>query len=400
MGIFDRFRRKRAGPGERKSTDYDLNGNRFYREYIIEGGVRADAKPLKVAAALRAGLKISEDVGRMPIHVKKIDGERRVEDIGPVARLLGRRPNSWQTPMEFVESVTLKAQFQGVGRALIVRDGFRVPVELLPVLNGAMTVRRDPESGQMLYSGHVDGYGYVTDATRRDFIEVGNPHWTDIARIDPAGELQEIFNLAVSLQARQIADADTQTLRGFLTFPDEIGPETAAAVKEALASRLPGAPILDSGANFKELQSTAADMQLLQTRQHVIEEVARAFGIHPLMLGHDAAGQSLTRVADVADYHLNITLAPWVERWEQAIAFAMLRDDQTAEFDTSKLFKMSPGDLAQRLATALGAGGNKPWITEDEARVISGMNPLGEAVWRERNGGSDGPGNEVPQRRA
>ena len=55
MGIFDRFRRKRAGPGERKSTDYDLNGNRFYREYIIEGGVRADAKPLKLTFSQESG---------------------------------------------------------------------------------------------------------------------------------------------------------------------------------------------------------------------------------------------------------------------------------------------------------------------------------------------------------
>lgn len=151
---------------------------------------------------------------------------------------------------------------------------------------------------------------------------------------------------------------------------------------------MPNTPILDSGAGFKELQATASDMQLLQTRQHVIEEVARAFGIHPLMLGHDAAGQSLTRVADVADYHLNVTLAPWVERWEQAIAFALLRDDQVAEFDTSKLFKMSPTDRAERLAKALGAGGNKPWITEDEARAIEGMNPRGDQFWSARNGGA------------
>ena len=383
MGILDIFRRK---PLEVKAADYDLNGNRFYNEYITERGIRADCKPIKVAAALRAGLKISEDVGRMPIQVKRIEGETRTPEVSPIAALLSRRPNDWQTPMEFVESVTLKAQFEGVGRALIVRNGFRVPVQLLPILNGGINVRHDVESGRKLYSGQVSGYGYVENLTRADFIEVGNPHWTDISRISPCDELCEIFNLAMSLQARQLADADTHTMRGFLTFSEAIGDETAEAVRRALALYLPNVPILDSGAAFKELQSTASDMQLLQTRQHIIEEVARAFGIHPLMLGHDAAGQSLTRVADVADYHLNVTLAPWVERWEQAIAFALLRPDQIAEFDTSKLFKMSPTVRAERLAKALGSGGGQPWILRDEARVQDGMNPLGEEAWAKIDG--------------
>lgn len=387
-------------PPEVKAPDYDLNGNRFYNEYMIERGVRPDGKPLKVAAALRAGLKISEDVGRMPVQVKRIVDETKVPEVGPIATLLSRRPNRWQTPMEFVESVTLKAQFEGVGRALIVRDGFRAPVELLPILNGGVTVRHDVETGVKLYSGHVNGYGRIADATRADFIEVGNPHWTDIARISPCGELSEIFNLARLLQNRQLADADTHAMRGFLTFAEAIGEETATEVRRALALYLPNVPILDSGAQFKELQSTAADMQLLQTRQHIIEEVARAFGIHPLMLGHDAAGQSLTRVADVADYHLNVTLAPWVERWEQAIAFALLRDDQVAEFDTSKLFKMSPVTRAERLAKSLGSGGGQPWITRDEARVQDGLNPLGEAAWAAidaaAKGADDAPRNEVP----
>lgn len=397
MGIFDRFRRK---PPEVKAPDYDLNGNRFYNEYIVERGLRPDPKPIKVAAALRAGLKISEDVGRMPIQIKRVSGDAKVLETGPIAELLSRRPNDWQTPMEFVESVTLKAQFEGVGRALIVRNGFRVPVQLLPILNGGVNVRHDPESGAKLYSGHVNGFGYVKDATRADFIEVGNPHWTDIARISPCDELAEIFRLAVSLEQRQLDDADMQKLRGLLIFAEAIGPDAAAEVRTALSRFLPNVPILDSGATFKELQSTASDMQLLQTRQHVIEEIARAFGIHPLMLGHDAAGQSLTRVADVADYHLNVTLAPWVERWEQAIAFAVLRPDQVAEFDTSKLFKMSPTVRAERLAKALGSGGGQQWIVRDEARIQDGLNPLGEEAWARidsaTNGVSDETRNEVP----
>ena len=41
----------------RKAPDYDLNGNRFYNEYIVERSNDAWSKPVKIASALRAGVK-------------------------------------------------------------------------------------------------------------------------------------------------------------------------------------------------------------------------------------------------------------------------------------------------------------------------------------------------------
>ena len=150
--------------------------------------------------------------------------------------------------------------------------------------------------------------------------------------------------------------------------------------------------VLDSDAKYQQLQASSADLQLLQTRQFAIEEIARAFGIHPLMLGHDAAGQSLTRVDDVADYHINFTLGGWVERWEQGIAFSLLRSDQVVEFETEKLFRMSVASRMGWVTQALGAGGAKQIITEDEARGVIGMNPMGEAFWAARNEGQTNDG--------
>ena len=376
----------------RKAPDYDLNGNRFYNEYIVERSNDAWSKPVKIASALRAGVKIAEDVGRVDMRVVRIsetdDGPSRKLVTNDVSAVLTRRPNGWQTPMEFVESVMMKALFEGVGRAFILRDGMGKAKELLPLLDGQVTASRTVD-GAVLYSGHVNGFGYVENASRDDFIEVGNPFWTDIQRLDPCAELKEIFGLARRFQDRQSDDANIRSLRGFITFAEAVGDETASAVAEALKLHLPGVPILDSGADFKALQASATEMQLLESRRHMIEEVARAFGIHPLMLGHDAAGQSLTRVADVADYHLNVTIAPWLKRWKQAIEYSLLKPTESVEFDTDSLFRMSPLTRAEYLSRALGAGGNKPWLTEDEAREEDGRNPKGEAFWRPSQGVTD-----------
>ena len=126
----------------------------------------------------------------------------------------------------------MKALFEGVGRAFILRDGMGKAKELLPLLDGQVTASRTVD-GAVLYSGHVNGFGYVENASRDDFIEVGNPFWTDIQRLDPCAELKEIFGLARRFQDRQSDDANIRSLRGFITFAEAVGDETASAVAEA-----------------------------------------------------------------------------------------------------------------------------------------------------------------------
>ncbi|MEO0343025.1 MAG: phage portal protein [Pseudomonadota bacterium] len=369
---------------ERKSNT-DLSGNRFYDQYIINRDFTRSEKPLRVAASLRAGMLIAQDVARMPAvikTVKELDNglvERARVD-SPLARMLLRKPNNYMTAVEFFETVTMHAVFEGVGRAYIERDPFRKDriKALHPITDGAVTAARDYDTGEVFYSGVIDGIVRFDRAPRTDFIEVSNPRYGCIEGLDISHEMEELFGLAVQLQDRQLEDADTKGTAGIISFPDAISPEIADNTIKSLSGKLPGTAILDAGAKFQQLMATAAENQTLETRRFVIEEVARVFGVHPLMMMHDGAGQSLTRVQDVMDFHLSFTLSPWLSRWEQAIAFSLLDDDQIIDFDETQLFKMSPKDRAEYLSRALGAGGNQPWLTRDEARNIDGRNPVGD----------------------
>ena len=63
------------------------------------------------------------------------------------------------TPVEFVESLTLHAVFEGVGRAYIDR-GYKGKIRrLIPLLDGGVNVRKDPETGRAIYSATIPGVG-------------------------------------------------------------------------------------------------------------------------------------------------------------------------------------------------------------------------------------------------
>lgn len=79
--------------------------------------------------------KITEDVGQLPLCVKKITRAGDEIDYNhPGYNLLMEQPNEIQPPSLFKQQVTAHAIMYGNGRAAIIRDENGVPLELLPML--------------------------------------------------------------------------------------------------------------------------------------------------------------------------------------------------------------------------------------------------------------------------
>ncbi|WP_275790541.1 phage portal protein [Pararhizobium gei] len=379
--------------------DFDLNGNRFYQEYIVEREIIASERHLKVTAALAAGLRIAEGVAAMPIitGTKKYDDNGRAIKTPVMSGDLFERllidPNDYMTPVEFVEAVTLHAVFEGVGRAYIDR-GYKGRIKrLVPLLNGEVTPYKDTETGKVTYRGTIPGIGNVDNLTRRDLIEVTSPRWQDTEGLDISSEIQKVLKLALSLEGRQIEDGLKKAIPGYITTDQQLSPDAAKMVLEAIKDKMPGTPVFDSGSNYKSVVPTQVEMQLLETRRFIIEEVARAYGIHPIFLAHDAAGQSLTRIADAMDYHSTVTLGPWVRRWESALQFSLLKPTEYVDFDVTQYYRGDIKTQAEYGAKALG--NNTAWETQNDVRARMGKNPIDGGDELPKNEASNGNRNQI-----
>lgn len=367
----------RLWPFSRK--DADANGNRFYREYIVEREIAASERHLKVTAALAAGLRIAEGVASLPISYGKISHDALGRAVrlpvmeGDLIERLTIDPNDYMTPCEFVENITLHAVFEGVGRAYIDR-GYRGKIKRFIPCNDGMTVTRDQETGRVSYAGVIPGIGHMEDMTRKDFIEITSPRWEDTEGLDVSAEIRNVLKLGLALEGRQLEDSLKQAVRGYLSSAETLGDDVVDRIVADLKDKLPGTPIFDQGVQYKTLQQTQAELQMMDTRRFVIEEVARAYGIHPIFLAHDAAGQSLTRIKDAMDYHVTVTLGPWVTRWEQAIRFALLKPDEYVDLDEMEYYRMDLAAKADYASKALG--NNAAWETPNSILEMFGKNPV------------------------
>ena len=97
---------------------------------------------LMVSAVSSAVSLIAESIAQLPVHVyrQRADGGKDAADDEPAARLLRERPNTFQTPFQFIELMSLWLLLWGNAYAVIVRVRGR-PVELIPVHPDRVDVR-------------------------------------------------------------------------------------------------------------------------------------------------------------------------------------------------------------------------------------------------------------------
>ena len=152
-----------------------------------------------------------------------------------------------------------------------------------------------------------------------------------------------------------------ERLSGFLKR--KTGPENA------------GIPlVLDRSAKWQSTAITGVDAQHVETRRLQIEEVCRAYGVFPIMVGHSDKASTFASSEAFFSAHVKHTLAPWHRAWANRID-EMLLDGAGplfAEFDTRYLTQGSMVDRAQWARTMVEMG----IYTRNEIRDFEGLDPL------------------------
>ena len=371
--------------GNSLSSYSTLEESNFFTKLSINHSYNGHKSHMHVMAALRAGLVIAQGIGQMPLHVKHTeirDGGifRRNAVDERVYKLLNRRPNSWMTSIELRESLTLHAVFTGAGRALVVRGTDGRPLEILPLHPRWVNAYFDYEEDKYIYEVGVEEYGIHGRFTRDDIIEITNPRWDFVCGLDVTKQAATALGLASNLENRQSKLTEQNSPFGIISTENGQSNEAIAKLRESWVKQFGvgnGIGILDFNAKFHQMMGTAQDQQTIENRRFQVEEVARAYGVFPQML---MAGENMNFASVDAFFlaHWTHTIMPWAERWEQALDRTFFDDEGTklsACFDEKTLLRTALRDKAEYLSRALGSGGNKPWITQNEAREMEGLDP-------------------------
>lgn len=128
--------------------------------------------------------------------------------------------------------------------------------------------------------------------------------------------------------------------------------------------------ILEGGLSIQPLTMPLEEMQLLETRKFQVEEIARAFGVQPFMIGHTEKTSSWgTGVEAMGAGFVRYTLRSHLNAFQNEINRKFFRTaSRCAEFDTTELERGDTKAIFEAVRIGLGRAGEPAVLTIEEAR--------------------------------
>ncbi|MDC8756252.1 phage portal protein [Janthinobacterium fluminis] len=344
-------------------------------------GATVTAKTALQVSTVLACVKVIADGCATPkLHVYREDsaGRRQKAANIPEYRLLARRPNEWQTSLEWRRQMTIHAALTGTGLSIKVRGDNRRVRELIPVQPGSWTVTRTSRY-ELLYRCW-DEFGLIGEFSPDDVFLLNGIQWDWTQSLNAIALARSAIGLAMVTEQSQAAmhenglrPSGTYSVEGSLN--DEQHGRLTKWIKAQAGARNAGTPmVLDRAAKWMSTAISGVDAQHVETRRLQIEEICRIYGVFPIMVGHSDKSATFASSEAFFAAHVKHTLAPWHEAWTQRIDEMLLDGSGPlfAEFDTRYMTEGSMVARSQWARTMAEMG----IYTRNEIRDEEGKDPL------------------------
>lgn len=337
---------------------------------------------LRSPTTLAACRVISEAVGSLPIHVYRRgpNGSRERDTSHPSAALMSGDWAPWAGGVETRTAMQLDALLHGAAFAQVVRVG-NTPRELHRLDPRAVTYEVDDATGEPRFRiRQAKGGDRVLGW--RDVLHIptpGSAPGRPVCLINLCREAIAIDMVMAEHQGRLFSNGARPS--GVFKYGKTLAPEVLKRLRESFNAAHAGGPnsgktlILEDGMDFEALQFSSVDLQFLELRRFVIQEIARAFKVPGTLIG-DLERATWRNVEELARQFLQFTLLPWLEVWQAAFTRALLKPEERGDFFLEFVVDdLLRADLAARFAAYRNAVGGA-WLTPNEARRLDNRPPV------------------------
>lgn len=245
---------------------------------------------MKLAAVYRCTAIVSGTVASLPLQVKKkVDGYWQTIETGRMANILGLKPNERQTRFDLIRNAVILILNQG--NAYIYPE-WRNDGELgRLVLLSPGTCTYDKENNVYMVNDFTNKVFGTFDAD--DMIHLRNMStdggYTGVSTLQYAAKVLRISAKGDDKSEEVYSPGGTR--RGFITgasdyikgvgaFQDKELGTVADRVSEEMSS---GKQVMNlpNGTDFKPMDLSPADTQLLENKKFGVLEICRFYGVHP-----------------------------------------------------------------------------------------------------------------------
>lgn len=352
-------------------------------------GIQVSPDAARRVTAVWAAVKIlAESVASLPVFVykRRPDGKGKDKQLqNPLHALLHDQPNPWQSSFEWREMMEGHLCLRGNAYSEIFYDGRGGIRWLIPRHPDRMRVydlTNESIGDQPLVYEYTPRLGPPRFLFMDEIVHLKGLSDDGLVGLSPIHEFRETLGLAIGTEnyaARFFGNYANPG--GVLSHPKTLSREAVTRLRQQWEEKHSGVEnahkvaVLEEGLTWTAIGVNPKDSQLIDSRKFSISEIARIFRIPPHMLG-DLDRATFSNIEQQAIEFVVHTLRPWLVRWEQRLALALLTPKERAsglfiEFNVDGLLR---GDIQSRYA-AYAVGRQWGWLSPNDVRALENMNP-------------------------
>ena len=329
---------------------------------------------------------LAEAIACLPLHLYKYseNGCKEKATEHPLYRLLHDEPNPEMSSFVFRETLMTHLLLWGNAYAQIIRNGKGEVIALYPLMPNKMTVDRD-ENGQIYYTyqrateeAHTMN-GSSVKLLPYDVLHIPGLGFDGLVGYSPIAMAKNAIGMAIACEefgAKFFANGAAPS--GVLEHPGTI--KDPARLRDSWSqfggsSNSGKVAVLEEGMKYTPISISPEQAQFLETRKFQINEIARIFRVPPHMVG-DLEKSSFSNIEQQSLEFVKYTLDPWVIRWEQSMARALLTlDEKTEYFIHFNLEGLLRGDYQSRM-NGYSIARQNGWMSANDIRELENLDRI------------------------
>ncbi len=367
-------RAKRAPQQEEQRHAPDPIPSWFGGDGLLFGSSR-NSTAMAISAVYRAVELISDSVAVLPILVTSKTDKRQNIAAHPIQRALDAMPYTRYT---LVKMIVADVLLHGNGYVYIERDGKGTVAALRYFQPSDVQVEVNEKTAAVYY--RIPKVG-----TKR--IEACNVLHFKKHTLDGINGKSVISYANRSIGLANDTENAAKTwfssgcnLSGILQVQGVLSEQQKTDIKNSWRQTYGqggsgGLAVLQGNMSYSPVQVNAADSQLIESRNFNVQDIARFFGISPVLLG-DLSHTSYNTIEATMQAFVLQTLQPYITKLEQELTAKLLkpseRDSITVNLDEQAIMRADKAATANYYNSLIGSG----VLSVNEVRAELGYTPI------------------------
>lgn len=373
MGFWNRKKEKRSN-----ELQYVSN----FSDALCFGSLIQNNTAMNISAVYRATELISDSIAMLPIKIQQLDNENGKNEMKnhPLNLVFSDKNNnnilSKYTLMKLlIQSVILK----GNGFAFIERANDGTVLGLRFLESQDVVINYNKYTNKLYYQTTLFNSQKKMNIEPINMIHLIKNTYDGITGLSVLSFANRTIKTANATEESAKSFFDNgMNLSGVLTVQGQLQQKQKEEIRQswsqAYSNGGQGLAVLQGNMSYQPIQINAKDAQMLESRIYNVQDIARFFGISPVLLG-DLSNASYNTIEAVQNEFLVHTLQPYVTMIENEFNRKLLKPsekDLNIILETNEILRVDKAAQANYYSTMLSNG----LLTQNEIRKELGYNPI------------------------